>query len=820
MKNIVLITCCFLKTFILLAQDSASNGQPKQSLADTTHSVRIIRHTGGNINRADKKKVDYFKDTIRRERRKFDSSLFTNINVPSTSDYAEDLGKVYQNLSDIPGVTGSFVRLPDIQQNLDREDSVLDVIKDRMSQGERTFNVRNLQMVNTLLDALDRNTDNYTDYLNQYDSALDEVREEIADLRKDTLMRQIFRDTALKNAFQPQIQQLKTKWREVDSLVTINGQLINTLKSQASANSITIGELLSRVDMELKAVGSRAFHKEQPYLWEAPVYPANASGDDFNESVDNEKQLARFYFANTYNNRFWLILIGFLFYLWVNLNFRKLTRLNKMSVLEDLHITYLSRKPLAASLILALSLIPLFDFHAPAIYIELIQCLLMLVVTFILRKRVAPKLLYGWCTFILLFIIVPLFRIFGLSLYTQRWANLVVDTASVILAIYFLLHLRARIGKWIAFSIGLYAFLNLLAIICNLLSRVTLSQIFGYTAAYSFAQTISLGVFVELVVESFLLQVQTSRISKNYPPAFESSVISNSVRRFAIIVAIVLWLIVFTINLNLFDATTDLLVSLFTKTRQVGNFSFTIGGIFMFLAIIWLANFLQRYIAYFFGDTGDDAAFDDKGQRSRLMVTRLILLIVGFLLAVAASGLAVDRITVILGALGVGIGLGLQGIVNNFVSGIILIFDRPLRIGDTVDIGDKRGRVKEIGIRSSTLLTEEGAEVIIPNGDVLSHNIVNWTLSNNHARVALSFTVNKPANSGDIDEAAIRKLIHENQNVIAQRDPEIVLSPVNSKTMEMKLHFWISDFNKEAVTSGEVRTSVYQYLETKGIIPE
>jgi len=61
-----------------------------------------------------------------------------------------------------------------------------------------------------------------------------------------------------------------------------------------------------------------------------------------------------------------------------------------------------------------------------------------------------------------------------------------------------------------------------------------------------------------------------------------------------------------------------------------------------------------------------------------------------------------------------------------------------------VEIGDKKGRVKEIGVRSSTLLTAEGAEVIIPNGDVLSHNIVNWTLSNNHIRIELSFVVNKP----------------------------------------------------------------------------
>jgi small-conductance mechanosensitive channel len=323
---------------------------------------------------------------------------------------------------------------------------------------------------------------------------------------------------------------------------------------------------------------------------------------------------------------------------------------------------------------------------------------------------------------------------------------------------------------------------------------------------------------VRLIVESFLLQVQTSRISKNYPAEFDNHFISTSIRRFSMIIAIILWLIVFTINLNLFDTINDILVDLLTRTRKVGNFNFTIGGILLFLGIIWFANFLQKYIAYFFGDTGDDAAIDDKGQRSRLMVTRLILLIAGFLLAVAASGLAVDRITVILGALGVGVGLGLQNIVNNFVSGVILIFDRPLRIGDIVDIGDKRGRVKGIGIRSSTLLTEDGAEVIIPNGDLISQKIVNWTLSNNHARVSLTIPIEKPEISDSIDLAAIKKMISENQDVIRSREPEILINPVNSKTSEIKIFFWVDDFSRETIIAGDVRRSVYKYLEGKGLV--
>jgi small-conductance mechanosensitive channel len=403
---------------------------------------------------------------------------------------------------------------------------------------------------------------------------------------------------------------------------------------------------------------------------------------------------------------------------------------------------------------------------------------------------------------------------------TQRWINLIIDMASVVLGLYFLFHLGKKRSNWMIFAIGLYILLNLLAIGCNLLSRVTLSQILGYAATYSLAQIISLGVFVQLVVESFLLQVQTSRMRKNYPQAFDSTVIAASMKRLSMIVAIILWLIVFTINLDLFDALNDLLTDLFTKTRQIGNFSFTLGGIVLFLGIIWFANFLQKYIAYFFGDTGDDASFDDKGQRSRLMVTRLILLTAGFLLAVAASGLAVDRITVILGALGVGVGLGLQSIVNNFVSGIILIFDRPLRIGDSVDIGGKKGRVKEISIRSSTLLTEEGAEIIIPNGDVLSQSIVNWTLSNNHARISQSFTIKKPENPDNFDLKPISKMITANHNVLAEKEPDVLILPTNTKSSELRILFWIIDYNRLEITAQEIKTSIYEYLEKNGFIAE
>jgi small-conductance mechanosensitive channel len=815
MKYLLILTLGVCSLSLIYGQHLPDSGRGKIG-NDTTGGSHLKRQE--KVDSVSRKRSEYFRDTTTRKARNFDSSLFTNIDAPSMSDYAEELRKVYQFLSEAQTTTQSFTKLDDVQDKQENEDDALLALKDRMSDGGRAINIRNVQMINTVLDALEQSNARYTNYLDQCDTTLDKVKSEIADIRKDSMMRQIFRDTTLRNTFRPQLRQLRAKWRTVDSLVIHYDQEINNLASQASAHAITIGELLSEIDLELNSFSKTAFGKERTYIWEKRTTNLNSPRRRYRGSIDAELQLARFYFLTTNNHRLWLLPLGLLFFFWISSNFRRLRKLNKLEAVERLHIKYIDAYPLISSSVFILSLAPLFDMRAPAIYLELIQLLLIILLTFIFRTRLNRPLYYGWCVFIILFLIPPVSRVMGLRVIFNRWIYLTVDIIVVSLVAYFLFTKAKKFGKFVSFALGFFLFFKILGLICNVFGRVTLSQIFGETAVYSFAQIISLGIFVHVMVEAFLLQIQTARVRKKYPDVFDFSRVSRSIFRFAAAVAFFLWLLILTTNLNLWDSLYDLTVDVFTSNRQVGNFNFTLGGILLFVGIIWLANFLQKYIGYFFGDTGDDSVIDDKGQRSRLMVTRLILLTAGFLLAVAASGLSVDRITVILGALGVGIGLGLQSIVNNFVSGVILIFDRPLRIGDTVDIGDKRGRVKEIGIRSSTLLTEEGAEVIIPNGDVLSHNIVNWTLSNNHVREAVSFIVQKPGNFDEAGANDIKNIVKKIPNVMEQRDPEVQLSTLSSKTVEIKVFFWIDDFNKNDLTLGEVKTAIYKYLEGKGIL--
>lgn len=747
-----------------------------------------------------------------------DTTLFGDNNQPTRSDYLAGFEKVFQTMNKVPLVTSSFTRLQDIQSHLKDADSVLEILKDRFAGNEKGLNIRNLQMYQSLLEELDNTMSEFGKVLNGYDQKMDEVKKEIRDLRKDTLMRGLFKDSALRATFTPQLQTLRTKFRRADSLVKANTAILNDLKAKVSTDAIVIEELGYQTAEGLKTAGGRAFTKERLYLWEPPTEQGRRPPPGgFKKSVNAEQQLASYYFRNTRSKRSMLWVIGIAFFVWINYNFRSLKKLNKLSALKEFEFKYVKALPWLMTFVLVLNLAPLFDHNAPAIYIETTQFLLMILLTPVFYKILPRQIFMGWGLFILLFLFLPVIRVLGLPLRLMRYATLVHDLVAIVIAfLYIQIRSFRKEYRLMWWAVILYMFLNVLAVLMNMFGRLTLSQIFSSTAVYALAQAASLSIFVQLSIEAFLLQIQGSRIRKRYPEHFDVVDIRKSLFRFTAVLAVLIWAIVFSTNLNIYDAFSTGLKALFAASIVIGNSSFTIGGVVLFLGIIWVANFLQKYIAYFFGDTGDDAAFDDKGQRSRLLITRLIVLVLAFLLAISASGLPVDKITVILGALGVGIGLGLQSIVNNFVSGIILIFDRPLRIGDTVEIGSKKGRVKEIGIRSSTLLTEDGAEVILPNGDVLSKEITNWTLSNNNARINFNYKVGKLEDPEKVKQE-LKELITANEQVMARREVEIIMNLVSASAMSVRVAFWCRDIMKVSVVEAEINNAIYNYFEQKGI---
>ena len=756
---------------------------------------------------------------LKLHKKSWEISPFANDDSLTRNDYLLSFERMFRALNKASAMEQPVPEINTMNQRLDEDDSAISIIKERLNSNNRGLNIRNVQMFIILLEQIHNDTKTFSSELHIYDSTLDSIKRQIFDLRKDTVIRHIFRDSTLRASFKPQLQQLRGKWTKADSLLKNVNILIDNTLARTSDNLISTSELQLQALGVAKLAGSRAFGKERKYLWEQGKFNVPISlSEQLRKKVSSEKKITQYYYSHTHNQLLLLLLTGLIFFLWIFYNFKSLKKHNATESLKDFKFHYINTIPVFASIIFMLNLAPLFDLDAPFVYIESIEFFLMIILTISFVKHIPRKLFLVWIIFVLLFLIQSFSRYLGLPFYLNRWLSLIINCASSILGIYALRNFRKQYSnhKVLYLTALLYTVFNLLAIFCNLFGRVTLMQLFSTSGTYAFIQTVGLIVFVGSVTEAFLLQIQSSRVRKEYEEHFEHQEIEKGISKLVVLFAVIIWLIVFTTNMNLYNFLSFKITKLLSTSHSIGSFSFTLGGIVLFLAIMWAANFLQKYIAFFFGDVGDESSFNDKSQRSRLMITRLVLLVSGFLLAVAASGLPIDRITVILGALSVGIGLGLQNIVNNFVSGIILIFDRSIRIGDTVEIGDKKGRVKEISMRSSTLLTPEGAEVIIPNGDILSHNFVNWSLSNNNIRIEISFNTDQFGISDEIKKSVV-EIIKSSPDVLAQKEPELFVSAITSQSTQLKVYFWCKDVTKTELTRSEVYSAIYKNLQEKGI---
>lgn len=173
-------------------------------------------------------------------------------------------------------------------------------------------------------------------------------------------------------------------------------------------------------------------------------------------------------------------------------------------------------------------------------------------------------------------------------------------------------------------------------------------------------------------------------------------------------------------------------------------------------------------------------------------LARYAVLLAGLLLALTALGFDLTRLTLLLSAFGLGLGFGLQQVIHNFVSGLILLFERPVQIGDTIQLGELVGDVARIGIRSSTVRTAEGAEVIVPNSAMTEEHVTNWTLSDRRRRVTLVVAAAHGADPTQV-LALLRDVAAQDERVAAAPPPEALFVQLGRETLDFELRIWTED---------------------------
>jgi len=747
------------------------------------------------------------------------SSLFSDSTQLTTSDYQVQIEKSYILLDKIGNNSNLGPAIRKVVKDLNDNDSILAVLNDNISNNSKALTFRNLEVYKTLLNNINDEIEHYNVKLDSVDARLTLLKKDMRTLIGDTVIRQMMRDSALRQQFSTQLKDLRSNWRENTRGLRRNQAQLEQLQTRVSASSVLTIQLLEKVETLLTSSAAKLFGKEYNYIWEK--YPDSTSTqlkNSFEKAYTSERKATRYYFKDSGPRRLLLLLIAIAFFVWVFRNIRIIKKHNALGAVKDMDFSFILTGYVVSSFVVMFVIAPLFDLHAPSAYIESMQFLLVVVLTIICWKKWPRQLFYYWLAIVFLFIAFSLMHHVLAPDFFQRSWLIILNILSIVLGSLFLKRMQQHLylKGFIRFVIILHNVMNLLAIVCNIFGRFSLSQILGNAAIYSFTQAIGLAVFSKVCIEAILLQIAASRIKRGVSVRFDYQHVLDGFRKPILFLVVVLWLIVFTTNLNVYSSLSDGLTAILQTQRHIGNASFSYGGVLLFFFIIWMAHLLQKYIGYFFGETGEDDDISNKSKRSRLLITKLVLLCTGYFLAIAASGLPLDKITIVVGALGVGIGLGLQSIVNNFVSGIVLIFDRPIQIGDSVEIGNKSGRVKEINLRSSTLLTPDGAEVIIPNGDILTQHIVNWTLSNNQQRLEMSLKV---MGSDDMEKVAtaIKKIILSSAYIFENREPQVLFTNVLENGFDVKVFFWSADVYKSSEAKSEITLLLHNKLKSEGL---
>jgi small-conductance mechanosensitive channel len=789
----------------------------------------------------------------------------------------QKIDDMYTTLNSINSFQLRHFDTANIRHQLRDVDSTLDLIRDNLT-GNMVTEYKKIVLDEYVLGDIRDQLQQWRTELFQYNNNLVKMNAETDAFAKDTVLRQLISDSIYREMYLDELRELTRKWAAARKNTDTSLARINALQSAISKPWFQTLDLLTEVRSIKGQIGAVLFSKEYPFIWESQGDTGRIDRLEA-RSFRSERGLVGYFWRRNWGYYIYALIIGALFFYWTWNNFRRIyhprvivpeqagpgqtaprpapapgqvapaSRIGTSpgtppgpgatgpgapafadapptpetaQRIAELHLHYLYPNPTLAALVVALNILPLFNFNAPTSFTQFGQFLVLIVVSILFWLKWPRRHFMSWLYIALLYILIVGT---GAALVPRQGARiwlLLLSAGSIVLVWYAIRRMLPFLPypRLIKAAMWVFLVLNVLTILSNVTGRLSLSKILSTSAIFELVQMVLLSVFVDCVLEGLKLQTlktqqenQTGR-TKSRVALFDK--MQKGLYRLLMFVALVTWFVAFTINLNVYDALYTFATRIWNHTVKFGSISFQVGNVLLFIIVLYLSNVLQKYVGFLYGTESDKSTPHSGRKASRLVMIRLILIIAGFFIAIVASGLPVDRITIVLGALGVGIGLGLQNIVNNLVSGIILIFERPFQIGDYIELNGKKGVVRDIGIRSSKMITEQGTEIIMPNGDLLSGEVINWTIQNSQVRIEIPMTI-EAGHSYEEISTIIVDVLKAHPDLSSSETPHVLLNTSTAAKMSFTVLVYVENISQIQTIKSEILRLLITRLAEKGI---
>lgn len=376
---------------------------------------------------------------------------------------------------------------------------------------------------------------------------------------------------------------------------------------------------------------------------------------------------------------------------------------------------------------------------------------------------------------------------------------------------------RDLLWKTVRFAKRLAAVVFLMAFIANAFGYVSIASLVGGALLSSAYVAIIFYAAIRILDGLIMFATRVPPLSllgmvKRKRPLFRRRI--REVLRW---IAIVGWVLYTLRVLSLRAAVVENIRAALNAKLEVGSLAISLGNVLAFLITVWAAFLLSRFLRFMLEEDVYPRVRLARGVPYAIStMVNYVILLVGFLFAVAAMGIDMTKFTILAGAFGVGLGFGLQNIVNNFVSGLILLFERPVNVGDMIQVGQREGRLRRVGMRASVIHTLEGSEVIVPNGQLVSEEVLNWTLSDQQRRLEINVGVAYGTDPEVVIEL-LTAMASKHADIMAEPSPETLFVGFGDSALNFQVRAWTNRFERWIQIKSELTIGVNATLRDAGI---
>lgn len=613
------------------------------------------------------------------------------------------------------------------------------------------------------------------------------------------------------------LSELNNEIKPVEDSVKAFSSRLDSLQTSINALVFELNNHLENLEHFRKTLNESSLEHEIPDDRNHPFF-VRSLREAFSFSYTKEKYALAFYLKLREGRTFVFVLLVLASWIFLANLKKKTETLHEIDDHDDGKVVL--KSPFLSAMVIVLGFYQFFFINPPFIFYWLIWMLTSISLTIIFIGYLNRFWMFFWICTVLVFLISGVTNMLLLPTATERYLIMGLSLFGILFLVFTILKNQTSQlkEKKILYFIYLMGLFETISLIMNLTGRFNLAKSFLMAGYIGIVVGILLLWTVRLVNQGLSIATKIYHNQERELFFINFEKLGNKAPGIFYTFLIIGWGILVGKNFYRFTQISESITEFLTTDRMIGSYQFTINGLFVFLIILFVSVLISRLLSIF---SAEPEAVNSAEQRKRvsfgswLLLVQIFVISLGLFLAFAASGIPLDKITIILGALSVGIGLGLQGLVNNLVSGLIIAFENTVKVGDLIEVEGKPGIMKSIGFRSSVVNMFEGSTAVIPNGDLISKQMINWTTGKGRK---LSLVVGV-AYGTDLELAVrlLKEVIADDLRIRSVPVPRVVPLDFSENSIQLEITFWLASYMDYPFVKGEVISKVDLTFKANGI---